>query len=164
LWAIVKELVGWLVVYIVVMGGKGRKKQHHAPKRSPNQAAYHAPVDEEALMAECLGMHELLINRTAALRTLETGELCYLLSCDWLREWKEYVGYSQFTGDEENQNHKHKRFGKKHPGKINTDIIAPLSESRDFYPLPAELDDYAFMGELVSEKKTKNEDYIPVTA
>ena len=84
------------------MGNK--KKKHRHPnqnhKRSTNQTTYYPPVNEEALMEQALRMHELLSNRTAALRKLSTGELCYVLSTKWLSEWKEYVGYEHITGDE----------------------------------------------------------------
>jgi hypothetical protein len=56
---------------------------------------------------------------------MKNNELCYLLSTRWLQEWKEYVGYEQLVGDEEEKtSKKDKRFGKKNPGKINADIVA----------------------------------------
>lgn len=88
-------------------------------------------VNEELLASQCLELHELLKNRTAGLRAMKSGELCYLLSTRWLQDWKEYVGYEVLVGEEtEKQGKKDKKYGKRHPGKINTDITASGTERR----------------------------------
>lgn len=97
-----------------------------------------APViDEEGLMTECLELHQLLKNRTAKLRELKETDLCYLISTKWLQDWKQYVGYSQLVGDEdEKSTKKDKKYGKRHPGKINSDIIASGNQARQMYTIP----------------------------
>ena len=76
-------------------------------------------------MNECLAVYELLKDRTKALREMAGNDFCYVLSTKWLKQWKEYVGYEQLVGEEQqNKNKKDKMIGKRHPGKINNDIIA----------------------------------------
>ena len=49
------------------------------------------------------------------------------------------------------------------PGKINIDLVASSYEARDFYTLPAEMKEYNFLEQIISEKKEKDDDYIAVT-
>lgn len=88
-------------------------------------------VDEEGFTIECLELDQLLKKRTTKMRELKQNDMCYLLSTKWLQDWKQYVGYSQLVGDEEEKsNKKDKKVGKRHPGKINTDIIASGNQAR----------------------------------
>lgn len=50
--------------------------------------------------------------------------MVYLLSTKWLQDWKDYVGYDQLIAEEEDKPKKDKKFGRRHPGKINDDITA----------------------------------------
>ncbi len=75
-------------------------------------------------------MHELLKDRTNRLRQLETGDFCYILSTKWLRDWKDYVAYEQTLGEDSDQKHKDKHFGRRSPGKMNSDLLASASEVR----------------------------------
>ena len=49
--------------------------------------------------------------------------MCYVLSTRWLKDWKDFVGYDATV--KEDQKFDKKSYGKRHPGKINIDIIAP---------------------------------------
>lgn len=51
-------------------------------------------------------------------------DLCYLLSTKWLKDWKQYVGFDLLIDpSEEALAKKDEKVGKKHPGKINADIV-----------------------------------------
>ncbi len=75
------------------------KKNKYHKKNDHSQSTSRVVVNEEELTAQCLELHELLKNRTNKLRAMKNNELCYLLSTNWLKEWKEFVGYEQLVGD-----------------------------------------------------------------
>ena len=79
-------------------------------------------------MEQCLKMHELLKDRNSKLRKLETGDWCYVLSNRWLKDWKDFVGYDATVKEDEKIDKKY--YGKRPPGKINIDIMAPSHESK----------------------------------
>ena len=121
-----------------------KKREHSPPPAKP-------PVNEELLAGQCLELHELLKDRTARLRAMKTGELCYLLSTRWLQDWKEYVGYEALIGEEpEKAGKKDKKYGKRHPGKINSDITASGTERREFYSIPKEMEQYQYLNEMTN--------------
>lgn len=107
----------------------------------------------------------MLKNRTSKIRELKDNEFCCILSTKWLREWKEYVAYDKITGDPEAEDSKKKdkKYGRRHPGKINTDIIASSSQSNECYKIPEEMKNYQYLNKLIGEKNTKDDDYIAIT-
>ena len=138
---------------------RNKHQQHHQHQHQP--AAPKVEISEEELLAQCLELHDLIKNRTTRLKELETGNLCYILSTKWLNEWKDFVGYRSIVGDGDKPDKKY--YGKRLPGKINIDIIASQYETKDFYTLPKEMKDYEFFGQLINEKKDKDDDYIAIT-
>ena len=48
--------------------------------------------------------------------------MCFVLSSKWLRDWKDFVGYDGTVMEGEKIDKKY--YGKRHPGKINSDILA----------------------------------------
>lgn len=141
------------------MGGKKHHRKNYQPPPPPPKIE----INEEELLAQCLQMHDLLKDRTAKLRKMETGNFCYILSTKWLRDWKDFVAYEQTLGEDTDHKHKDKHFGRRSPGKINTDLIAPSHEAKEFYTLPPEMKDYEYMGQIINEKREKDVDYIAVT-
>jgi hypothetical protein len=135
-----------------------KNKHRHSVQRAPSVSQ---PIaSEEELTAQCLELHELLKDRISKLRQLETGDFCFILSTKWLRDWKDYVGYDGTVGEDK----KDKRYyGKRHPGKINSDIIASGYETRDYYTLPPEMKEYDYFRQIIAEKKVKDDDYLAVT-
>ena len=65
-----------------------KNKNKHSNNRSNQQYAPKIEVSEEDLLKQCLSLHELLKERTSQLRQLETGDMCYVISTKWLRDWK----------------------------------------------------------------------------
>lgn len=98
------------------------------------------------------------------MKELKDFDLCYLLSTKWLKDWKEYVGFDYLINpSEEALAKKDKRTGKKHPGKINADIIITPAEARDYYKIPEELAEYQYLNEITSDRKFKDTDFIAIT-
>lgn len=98
------------------------------------------------------------------MKELKDFDLCYLLSTKWLKDWKEYVGFDLLINpSEEALAKKDKRTGKKHPGKINADIIITPAEARDYYKIPEELAEYQYLNEITSDRKFKDTDFIAIT-
>lgn len=64
------------------------------------------------------------------------------------------MGYYNLS---ENDEKKHKKIGKKHPGKINHDLVG---DSKGFYHVP--LEDYDYLNTVVSEKKEQDDDFIAI--
>lgn len=80
------------------------------------------------------------------MKELKDYDLCYLLSTKWLKDWKDYVGFDLLIDpSEEALARKDKRTGKKHPGKINADIVVTPAEARDYYKIPEELAEYHYL-------------------
>lgn len=79
-----------------------------------------------------------------------------------MKEWKDFVGYEATVSEDEKI--EKKAYGKRHPGKINTDIAANTYETKDFYSLPPEMKEYDYLNQIINEKKYKDDDYIAVTA
>lgn len=75
------------------------------------------------------------------------------------------MAYDKITGDEEAEEgkKKDKKYGRRHPGKINTDILASSSESNLIYKIPEEMKNYQYLNKLIGEKKVKDDDYIAIT-
>jgi hypothetical protein len=95
---------------------------------------------------------------------MKEHELVYLLSTKWLQDWKDYVGYDQLVGDEEDKkDKKDKKFGKRYPGRINDDITASAAEIRELYDIPKEMEEYQYLNQVSGEKRVKDDDFIAVT-
>ena len=50
----------------------------------------------------------------------------------------------------ENESIDKRQYGKRHPGKINTDIAANTYETRDFYSLPPEMKKYDYLNHIIN--------------